>query len=172
MNVRPPNPEAPDANDLAMMRLALSLAQEAAAMDEVPVGAVVYRGGEVLGRGHNLREARADPTAHAEIIALQAAAQTLGTWRLEDCSIAVTLEPCPMCAGALVNARVARLLYGADDPKMGCVRTLHALCTEPRFNHRLVVLPGVLAEEGAALLRDFFRQRRGRGGGKVLSLES
>lgn len=146
--------------DLAMMARALRAARRAAALGEVPVGAVIYRGDVVLAEAHNLREAAADPTAHAEMLALREAARKLSTWRLDGCSIAVTLEPCPMCAGALVNARVSRLLYGPDDPKMGCVRTLHALCTDARFNHRLEVYPGVLAEEGAALLRAFFRQRR------------
>lgn len=146
--------------DLAMMRRALALGACAAELGEVPVGAVIYRGGEVLAEGHNLRESTADPTAHAEMIALRDAARRLGTWRLDGCSIAVTLEPCPMCAGALVNARVSRLLYGADDPKMGCVRTLHTLCTDSRFNHRIEVICGVLAAEGASLLREFFRLRR------------
>ncbi len=154
------HPATCDDNDVAMMRLALALARDAAAMDEVPVGAVVYRGSEVLGRGHNRRESQADPTAHAEMIALREAAHACGSWRLDDCSIAVTLEPCPMCAGALVNARMARLVYGPDDPKMGSVRSLHALCTDTRFNHGLIVVPGILAEEGAQLLRDFFRKRR------------
>jgi tRNA(adenine34) deaminase len=143
-----------------MMRRALDEARSAAAIGEVPVGAVVYRGEEVLGVGHNVRESEGDPTGHAEIVALRRAATAVGTWRLDGCTMAVTLEPCPMCAGALVNARVATLLYGAADPKMGCVDTLHELCTEPRFNHRLEVHRGVLAEESAALLRGFFAERR------------
>lgn len=143
-----------------MMCRALELAREAARLAEVPVGAVVYRGQEVLGEGYNQREADADPSAHAEMLAIRQAARKLKTWRLEGCSIAVTLEPCPMCAGAMVNARVARLVYGADDPKMGSVRTLHRLCDDARFNHRLAIFPGVLAEESAALLREFFRGRR------------
>jgi tRNA(adenine34) deaminase len=146
--------------DRLMMRRALEQARRAAKIDEVPVGAVVYRGEEVLGEGHNRREAEADPTAHAEMLAVREAAQRLGTWRLEGCTMAVTLEPCPMCAGAMVNARLARLVYGADDPKMGSVRTLHRLCEDPRFNHRLAVIPGLLADESAALLREFFRGRR------------
>jgi len=149
-----------DDTDLAMMRRALALAARAAAAGEVPVGAVVYRGTQVLAEAHNLREAEQDPTAHAEVIALREAARRLGSWRLEGCTLAVTLEPCPMCAGALVNARVPRLVYGAADPKMGCVDTLHRLCTEPRFNHRLDVVSGVLAEECGQVLRDFFRERR------------
>jgi tRNA(adenine34) deaminase len=148
--------------DEAMMRRAIELAGQAAAIGEVPVGAVVYRDETVLGEGHNLRESAADPTAHAEMIALRAAARTVGSWRLDGCTMAVTLEPCPMCAGALVNARVGRLIYGARDPKMGCVHTLYELCTDPRFNHRLDVVPDVLADECGALLSDFFRMMRGK----------
>ncbi len=147
--------------DLSMMQRALALAERAGEMGEVPVGAVVYRSGEVLGEGHNLRESAADPTAHAEMLALRAAAATLGTWRLDDCSIAVTLEPCPMCAGALVNARMSRLVYGCTDPKMGCVHTLAHLCTDERFNHRLDVAGGIMADECARILADFFQARRG-----------
>ncbi|MCE9591214.1 MAG: tRNA adenosine(34) deaminase TadA [Planctomycetes bacterium] len=146
--------------DRAMMRLALELAHKAAALGEVPVGAVVYNGDVVLAEAYNRREIDSDPTAHAEMIALRAAAATMGSWRLEGCSIAVTLEPCPMCAGALVNARVKRLVYGAADPKMGSVDTLHRLCTDARFNHRVEVIAGVLAEESAEVLRAFFRVRR------------
>ncbi|MCC7409946.1 MAG: nucleoside deaminase [Phycisphaeraceae bacterium] len=143
------------------MARAMELARQAAAIGEVPVGAVVYRGGQILGEGMNLRERDEDPTAHAEIVAMRAAARAIDCWRLDDCSLAVTLEPCPMCAGAMVNARLPRLVYGAADPKMGCVDTLYQLCTEPRFNHRLTVVRGVMAEESGALLREFFRQRRG-----------
>ncbi len=148
--------------DTLMMQRALAQAREAGAMDEVPVGAVVYRGHEVLAAAHNLRESQRDPTAHAEIVALRGAAQRLGTWRLTGCSIAVTLEPCPMCAGALVNARIERVVYGCVDPKMGCVDTLHRLCTDTRFNHRLEVVSGLLAEECGLLLTEFFERRRGR----------
>ena len=145
-----------------MMQHALELARAAARQGEVPVGAVVYRldDGEVLGAAHNLRESAADPTAHAEVLALRQAAAHRGLWRLEHCGLAVTLEPCPMCAGALVNARIAELVYGCDDPKMGCVHTLHQLCAEPRFNHRLPHRRGVLADESAHLLKTFFAQRR------------
>jgi tRNA(adenine34) deaminase len=145
---------------LAIMQRALDLAATAAAADEVPVGAVVYQGDRVLGEAFNRRETDQDPTAHAEILALRAAAKTLNSWRLEGCSIAVTLEPCPMCAGALVNARVARLIYGAADPKMGSVATLYQICTDPRFNHRLQVIGGVLAEPCGKVLAEFFRQKR------------
>jgi tRNA(adenine34) deaminase len=147
--------------DEQMMRLALAEAERAAAIGEVPIGAVVYRGDAVLAVAHNLRESRADPTAHAEVLALKDAAAQLGTWRLDGCTIAVTLEPCPMCAGALVNSRIARLVYGAPDPKMGCVDTLYQLCTDPRFNHRLEVQSGVLHDDCVAVLQTFFQARRG-----------
>lgn len=148
--------------DKAMIKLALEQAAAAAAMDEVPVGAVVFNSttGEVIAATHNRREADHDPVAHAEILALQTASRKLETWRLEGYSLAVTLEPCPMCAGALVNARVDAVIYGATDPKMGCVDTLHDLVREPRFNHRLTVRSGVLAEECGEILRLFFRQKR------------
>lgn len=153
-------PLLPTDTDLAMMRRAIELARAAAALDEVPVAAVIYRGEEVLAEAHNRRELDQDPTAHAEVLAIRDAARKLGSWRLEGCAIAVTLEPCPMCAGALVNARVPRLVYGAADPKMGCVTTLHRLCDDARFNHRMEVVPGVLADECGKLLREFFRAKR------------
>ena len=161
MNDNEPQPDATSI-DLRMMLRALELARYAAAIGEVPVGAVVYRGEEILGEGFNLRESQADPTAHAEIIALKAAAKKLGTWRLDECSIAVTLEPCPMCAGAMINGRVARLIYGAADPKMGCVHTLYQLCTDARFNHRLEVIAGIEAAACGQVLQDFFKARRGK----------
>ena len=154
------NPETD--RDLAMMRRALELAHEAAGVGEVPVGAVVYRGDVVLAEAYNRREHDADPTAHAEVLAMRHAAERIGTWRLDGCALAVTLEPCPMCAGALVNSRIEHLVYGCTDPKMGCVDTLHQLCTEPRFNHRLSVRGGILADECAEVLRRFFQQRRGK----------
>jgi tRNA(adenine34) deaminase len=147
--------------DIEMMKLALAQAQQAASMGEVPVGAVLYRGEKVLAANHNRRERDADPTAHAEMLVLREAARKVGSWRLDGCSMAVTLEPCPMCAGALVNSRMARLVYGATDPKMGCVQTLYQLCTDGRFNHRLVVRSGVLAEECVGVLQEFFKARRG-----------
>jgi tRNA(adenine34) deaminase len=150
-----------EALDESMMRLALEQACLAAKVGEVPVGAVVYRGDEVLAKAYNLRESRADPTAHAEILALRQAAEAVGTWRLDGCSIVVTLEPCPMCAGALINSRIERLVYGAHDPKMGCVDTMYELCTDTRFNHRLLVRSGVLADECAEVLQAFFQARRG-----------
>ncbi len=148
-------------HDIQMMRLALSEAKKAAAMGEVPIGAVVYRGDDVLAKAHNLRESTADPTAHAEILALKEAASNVGSWRLDGCAIAVTLEPCPMCAGALVNSRIDRLIYGAPDPKMGCVHTLYEICTDARFNHRLQVQADVLRDECVAVLQAFFQARRG-----------
>ncbi len=147
--------------DLRMMQRAVELARTAGSLGEVPIAAVVYQQESILAEAHNRRELDQDPTAHAEILALRRAARKLGSWRLEGCTLAVTLEPCPMCAGALVNSRIARLVYGAADPKMGCVDTLGQLCTEPRFNHRLTVVRGVLAEECGRLLTDFFQQRRG-----------
>lgn len=146
--------------DERMMRQALSLAHVAARLGEVPVGAVVYRGEKVFGAGINLREHAADPTAHAELIAMRQAGRRLGTWRLDECSLAVTLEPCPMCAGAMVNARLGRLIYGCRDPKMGCVDSLFRLCHEERFNHRIFCLEGVDREACGAVLSDFFAQRR------------
>ena len=140
---------------------ALEQARLAAARGEVPVGAVVYKGDEVLASAYNLRETEADPTAHAEVLALRDAAKKVGTWRLDGCRLAVTLEPCPMCAGAMVNARLGAAVFGITDPKMGCVQTLHRLLDTEQFNHRVDWVGGVLAEECVALLRDFFRARRG-----------
>ena len=143
------------------MQVALVEARAAAEHDDVPVGAVVVGpDGAELGRGRNRREQAADPTAHAELEALRAAAHTLGRWRLDGCTLVVTLEPCAMCAGALVQARVARLVYGADDPKAGAVTSLFDLVRDPRLPHRAEVCGGVLADESAALLRAFFRRRR------------
>ncbi|MEM8758159.1 MAG: tRNA adenosine(34) deaminase TadA [Planctomycetota bacterium] len=148
--------------DETMMRRALELARDAAAMGEVPVGAVVWETetGAVLGEAHNRREVDSDPSAHAEFLAIQQACAAVGDWRLNHCSLAVTLEPCPMCAGLIVNARVGRLVYGADDPKAGACRSLFELTTDTRLNHRVELVAGVLADESAQLLRDFFRARR------------
>lgn len=147
--------------DIAMMRLALEQAEQAAAIGEVPIGAVVYRGEEVLAKAHNMREHWADPTAHAELIALREAARQVGTWRLDGCRLAVTLEPCPMCAGALVNSRLEAAFFGITDPKMGCVQTLHHLLDTQAFNHRVAWQGEVLADEALALLQGFFKARRG-----------
>src|SRR5262245_27352249 len=128
------------------MREAIAEARKAIAIDEVPIGCVVVHEptGAIIGRGYNRRETDADPTAHAEMIALREAARQLSHWRLLDCLLVVTLEPCPMCAGAIVNARVPKLIYGCDDPKAGAVRTLYELCEDARLNHRVEVVSGVL----------------------------
>jgi len=153
-------PAAPQ--DRAMMRLALAQARRAMELDETPVGAVVYElaTGAALALAHNRRELDADPTAHAELLAMRKAAQAVGDWRLSHCGLAVTLEPCAMCAGAIVNARVGRLVFGALDPKAGAVASLYAVCSDDRLNHRPVVVEGVCAEASAALLRSFFRSKR------------
>ena len=149
----------------AWMREAIDEARKALAADEVPIGAIVVHepSGRVIGRGHNRRENDRDPTAHAEIIALREAARQIGHWRLLDCVLVVTLEPCPMCAGAAVNARIPKLVYGCADPKAGAVRTLYRLCEDERLNHRIAVEEGVLADECAELLRSFFRAQRALG---------
>ncbi|MCC7192916.1 MAG: nucleoside deaminase [Phycisphaeraceae bacterium] len=150
----------PSDTDIKMMRIALQHAHAAADMGEVPVGAVIYRGNEILAEGHNLRETTQDPVAHAEMLVLKAAAQKVNSWRLDDCSMAVTLEPCPMCAGAIINARLSKLVYGALDPKMGCVDSLYHLVTDLRFNHRVSVIPNVIADECGRVLKEFFKHRR------------
>jgi tRNA(adenine34) deaminase len=143
------------------MRVALAEAGAAVDHDDVPVGAVVVGpDGAELARGHNRREQLADPTAHAELEALRGAAGALGTWRLDGCTLVVTLEPCTMCAGALVQARVATLVFGADDPRAGAVTSLFDLVRDPRLPHRVEVRRGVLADDSAALLRSFFTPRR------------
>lgn len=149
-----------DERDVELMRLALEEAERAGASGDVPVGAVVARDAEVLASAGNARERLQDPTAHAETLALRAAAEALGSWRLEGCTIHVTLEPCAMCAGALVLARIERLVFGAVDPKAGFVGSLGDLVRDPRLNHRVEVESGVLEAEAGALLRDFFRDRR------------
>jgi len=143
------------------MTEALALARAAAAQGEVPVGAVAVLDGAIVGRGANRRETASDPTAHAELLAIQEASRTLGRWRLTGVTLVVTLEPCAMCAGAMVLARIDRLVYGAADPKAGAVGSLMNLCVDPRLNHRMLVEPGIRAEECGALLSEFFRQRRG-----------
>jgi tRNA(adenine34) deaminase len=142
------------------MRAAIDEARLALEHDDVPVGAVVVHDGEVIGAGHNERERRQDPTAHAEMIALRAGAARLGHWRLLDCTLYVTLEPCAQCAGAIVLGRVPRLVYGTADPKAGAAGSVLDILGEPRLNHRPEVIAGVLAQECAALLVDFFRARR------------
>ena len=142
------------------MRLALREAERATEHDDVPVGTVIAREGEVIAATTNERELRGDPTAHTEILALREAAQAVGGWRLTDCVVYVTLEPCAMCAGALVNSRIDRLVYGAADPKAGYCATLGNLVQDARLNHRLEVAAGVMEEESAALLRAFFAALR------------
>lgn len=148
-------------DDQEAMAVALDEARAAAAAGEVPVGAVVLVDGGVVSRASNQRERRQDPTAHAEVLALAEAARILGTWRLTDATLVVTLEPCPMCAGALVAARVARVVYGAANPDAGACGSLYNLCVDPRLNHEVAVTHGVRAEECAALLERFFVERRG-----------
>jgi tRNA(adenine34) deaminase len=154
-----PKCDASDALDAAMAE-ALSLARSAALEGEVPVGAVATFEGRVVGRGANRRESARDPTAHAELLAIQEAARTLGRWRLTGVTLVVTLEPCAMCAGAMVLARLDRLVFGTSDPKAGAAGSIVDLTSHPSLNHRFPVVSGVRAEECAALLRDFFRAKR------------
>ncbi len=144
------------------MRQAILLAKEAENLGEVPIGAIIVRGDEVIGRGYNLREQTMDPTAHAEMIAIRDASQHLDAWRLLECRLYVTLEPCPMCAGAIVQSRIPQVIYGTTDPKAGCAGTLMNLLQEPRFNHRTEVIYDVLQEECAQLLTNFFRRLRNK----------
>lgn len=149
--------------EVDVMRVALDEARTAAGRQpaDVPIGAVVVSAtGEILARRHNERELANDPSAHAELLAVRDAASALGSWRLDGCTVVVTLEPCPMCAGALVNARVARVVYGAPDPKAGALASLYGIGSDPRLNHEYEVVGGVLADDCAALLTDFFAGRR------------
>lgn len=149
-----------DELDRRFMAQAIELARRSLESEDVPVGALVVHDGRVIGRGCNQREKLADPTAHAEMLAITAAASHLGSWRLEGCTLYVTLEPCVMCAGALVLARVQRLVFGAADPKAGACGSLFEISSDPRLNHRVQTVGGVLAEPCAELLRAFFRRRR------------
>ena len=153
----------PAEEDERIMREALKEARAADDADEVPVGAVVVRGGRIIGRGHNQRRQLGDPTAHAEMIALTAASAFVGDWRLTGCTLYVTLEPCAMCAGATVLARIDRLVYGADDPKAGACRSLYTITTDPRSNHQVAVTRGVLEDECGLVLEQFFRRQRASG---------
>jgi tRNA(adenine34) deaminase len=146
--------------DETFMAEALAEARRAAEEGEIPIGAVLVAEGRIAGRGRNARERLRDPTAHAEILALQEASRSLGRWRLTGATMYATLEPCPMCAGALVNARVDRLVYAVRDPKAGAVDTLFDVVRDARLNHRIEVTSGVLADQCGALLREFFRERR------------
>ncbi len=146
-----------------LMAAAIAQARAAEAMDEVPIGAVIARDGEIIAAAGNRRYTDRDPTAHAELIAIRAAAEAIGDWRLEGCTLAVTLEPCCMCAGAIVLARIPTLVYGAADPKAGAVDTLYRLCTDERLNHIVEVVPGVRADECSEMLTAFFRRQRAMG---------
>ena len=145
------------------MALALEQAREAAAIGEVPIGAVVVCDGAVVATGHNRREVDHDPAGHAEFLAIRSAAQRLKRWRLSDCTVYVTLEPCPMCAGLMHQARIARCVYASSDPKAGALGTLYDLSNDDRLNHRFDVTSGILAEESAQLLREFFGGLRKKG---------
>jgi len=159
----PPDAPPPDA-DLAWMQQALLEAGLASDHGDVPVGAIIVdAGGRELARAHNRREVDADPTAHAEVLALRAAARDRGHWRLDDCTLFVTLEPCAMCAGAMVNARLGRLVFGATDPKAGAIVSLYRLAEDARLNHRFTVRAGCAPEESVLLLQSFFRALRARG---------
>ena len=146
--------------DIVYMRMALEEARRAASEGEVPVGAVVVFGEMIIGRGSNRSIAENDPTAHAEVVALRQAAARLANYRLAGCTMYVTVEPCAMCAGAAVLARIERLVYGCDDPKAGAIRSLYQIADDPRLNHRIEITSGVLAAECSALLRSFFEPRR------------
>jgi tRNA(adenine34) deaminase len=142
------------------MQLALAEAEQALREDEVPIGAVIVRDGRVIAQAHNQREQLRDPTAHAEMIAITQAAESLQSWRLDGCTLYVTLEPCPMCAGAIVQARIPLVVYGAADPKAGAVETLYRLLDDPRLNHRAETVPGVLGGPCGEILSRFFREQR------------
>ena len=145
------------------MRSALEQARIAESLGEVPIGAVIVRDSQVIATGYNRRIIDSDPTAHAEIIAIRSAAQAVGDWRLSGCTLYVTLEPCPMCAGAIVLARIDRLVYGASDPKAGAVETLYQICSDERLNHRVEIVSGILANECAQLISKFFQRQREMG---------
>ena len=147
-------------DDYYFMDRALKQAQLAYKKGEVPVGAVVVKDGEIISRGYNLRENTNDPTAHAELIAMKKASKKLDSWRLTGCTLYVTLEPCPMCSGVIVNSRIDRVVFGAYDQKAGCCTTLYHLCNDERFNHRAEILGGVNEEKCAKILSDFFKEKR------------
>ena len=146
--------------DEQAMSLALIEAEKAADLDEVPVGAVVFKGDDIVGRGHNLTRTTQDPTAHAEMVAIRAAAETLNAWWLEGCTLYVTLEPCAMCSGSIVLARLDRLVFGATDPKAGACGSLRNIVEDPRLNHRIEMMGGVMEAECGERLRSFFREKR------------
>ena len=148
--------------DERFMLEAIIEAKKAREMAEVPIGAVIVHEGEIIARGHNLRETSQETLSHAELIAIAEANEKIGSWRLEDCTLYVTLEPCPMCAGAIVQSRIKRVVYGAPDPKAGCAGTLFNLLEEPRFNHQTELESGVMQDECASLLTDFFKALRNK----------
>lgn len=156
---------ADPARDAAWMQIALQEARRALAHDDVPIGAIAVRGETILARGYNCRERDGDPTAHAELLVIREAARAIGHWRLEDVTLYCTLEPCAMCAGAMVLARLPRLVYAAPDPKAGAAGSVMNLLAHPQLNHRVAVTGGVLAEEAAALIRAFFARLRAEGQG-------
>lgn len=159
----PPSDAEMLADDQRYMRLALQQAMAAAEEDEVPVGAIVVHRGRVIAAAYNQRELLRDPTAHAEMLAITQAAEALESWRLEECTLYVTLEPCPMCAGAIIQSRIPRVVYGASDPKAGAVRSLFRLLDDDRLNHRCQITSGVLAEDCGQILTWFFQQKRALG---------
>lgn len=147
-------------DDYYFMSRALKQAEVAYKKGEVPVGAVVVKDGKVISRGYNLRETTNDPTAHAELLAMKKASKKLDSWRLSGCTLYVTLEPCPMCSGVIVNSRIDRVVFGAYDQKAGCCTTLYHLCNDERFNHRAEILGGVMEDSCAKILSDFFKEKR------------
>jgi tRNA(adenine34) deaminase len=158
--VSQPDENEQSAADLWFMALALAEAEQAATEDEVPIGAVIVCGRQVLAAAHNQREQLRDPTAHSEMIAITQAATALNSWRLSECTLYVTLEPCPMCAGAILQARIKRVVYGADDPKAGAVKSLYQILDDSRLNHRVEVTSGMMADECGQVLSRFFQQKR------------
>ena len=144
------------------MQFAIEEAKKAEQIGEVPIGAILVKDGEIVGKGYNLREINHDPTAHAEMVAIREACERLGAWRLLDCTLYVTLEPCPMCAGAIVQSRIKRVVYGTGDPKAGCAGTLMNLLQDPRFNHETELTSGILQSECSELLTSFFRNLRNK----------
>lgn len=144
------------------MEKALEEAQKAFDVDEVPIGAVIVRNGEIIGAGHNLREKEKDPTLHAEMIAIRNGAAFLNGWRLLDCDLYVTIEPCPMCAGAILQARIKRVVFGARDPKAGCAGSLYNLLQDNRFNHTVEIVEGILENECSTIMKDFFKRKRSK----------
>lgn len=152
--------EVRNVNHELFMSAALEEAKKAQSIGEVPIGAVIVLDGQIIGRGYNLRETNQDPTAHAEMIAIREAAERIGSWRLNDCILYVTLEPCPMCAGAIVQSRIKEVVYGTEDPKAGCAGTLMNLLDDKRFNHQTEIVTGILKNECSRILTDFFRTLR------------